>query len=245
MKLFESKYFNFLALALITVLVIYVLTLINEKVETSVNTIYVTGTAEMYATPDVGLVNVSVLTENKDLSSASNEASEKMNAVITFLKSEGVDQKDIKTTGFNINPRYEWENKTGKRTLVGYEVSQTVNVKIRDLTKTGKIISESVSNGANDVSSLSFIVDDDEQLKEDVKNLAIEDAKKKANNLEKTLGVKLNKIVNFSESSYAPSPSYDYGGGIMEKAMTSSVAPTIETGQNKITSTVTITYSVK
>jgi uncharacterized protein len=246
MKLFESKYFNFLALALMIVLVIYVLTLINEKSETSLNTIYVTGTAELYATPDVGLVNISVLTENKDLSVASNEASEKMNTVIVFLKTEGVEQKDIKTTGFNINPRYEWNNETGKRTLVGYEVSQTVNVKIRDLTKTGKIISESVSKGANDVSSLSFIVDNDDQLKEDVKNLAIKDAKEKAKNLEKSLGVKLNKIVNFSENSYSPYVSdYGYGGGMMKEAMTSSVVPTIETGQNKLTSTVTITYSVK
>jgi hypothetical protein len=176
---------------------------------------------------------------------ATNENSEKMNAVISFLKEEGVDDKDIKTTGFNINPRYEWNSDTGIRTLAGYEVSQTVNVKIRDLTKTGKIISESVSKGANDVSNLSFIVDDDEQLKEDVKNLAIEDAKKKAKSLEKSLGIRLNKIVNFSESSYAPYPSYDYGyGATMEKAV-SSIAPTIATGQNKLTSTVTITYSVK
>ncbi|MCK9446914.1 SIMPL domain-containing protein, partial [bacterium] len=158
-----------------------------------------------------------------------------------------IEEKDIKTTSFNINPVYAWEDKTGKRTLTGYEVNQTINVKIRDLTKVGSIISGATEKGANDVSSLSFIVDDDEKVKEDAKNLAIKDAQAKAKNLEKALGVKMVKIINFSENSYNPVfVSYDSSYKMLNSSAGAlEIAPTIQTGQNKITSTVTITYAIK
>jgi hypothetical protein len=189
---------------------------------------------------------MSVVAKNNDVSVATSESSKKMNAIIGYLKGNGVEEKDIKTTSFSIYPVYAWEEKTGRRNLDGYEVSQTIEVKIRDLSKVGDIISNATELGANNVSSLSFTIDDDEKVKEDAKELAIKDARAKAKNLEKSLGVKLVKIVNFSEGTY-PTYSYDsyYKSASGATEMLSSVAPTIQTGQNKITSTVTITYSVR
>jgi hypothetical protein len=221
---------------------------INQKSQASENQlITVSGTGEVYATPDIGLVNISVRTEGKDVATATNDSSVKMNDILSFIKVQGVEDKDIKTTGFNINPVYAWEDKTGKRTLTGYEVTQTINVKIRDLTKVGSIISGATEKGANDVSSLSFIVDDDEAVKEQAKNLAIKDAQAKAKNLEKALGVKMVKIVNFSDNTYNPVyVSYataEYK--MLDSAGSGVTAPSIQTGQNKITSTVTITYAIR
>lgn len=245
MKIFEDRFFQFLIVVLVIMIIAFLAASISEKSQASENKITVSGTGEVYATPDVGLIDISVKTEGIDVATATNDNAVKMNNILSFIKSQGVEEKDIKTTGFNINPYYEWSDKTGKRTLTGYEVTQTINVKIRDLTKIGAIISGATEKGANDISSLSFIVDDDEKVKEDAKNLAIKDAKEKAKNLEKSLGVKMVKIVSFSDSFSTPYV-YDYTNSYkMEAAGAGVVSPTIQTGENKITSTVTITYSFK
>lgn len=247
MKILENNFFNFLLLVLIIVVIGYFAASTDQKIRSGeTRTITVNGTAEVYASPDVGVITISVKSENIDIAKATNENSTTMNGIITFLKGEGIDQKDIKTTGFSINPRYEYEMKTGKRNLAGYEITQNVNVKIRDLTKIGKVISESTSLGANDISSLSFIIDNDEQIKEQAKELAIKDAKDKAQKLEKELGIKMVRIVSYSEGSYPMYDSYyGVGGGAEMKVSSSITPPTIETGQNKITSNVSITYSIR
>jgi uncharacterized protein len=247
MKMFENKFFQFLVFVLMIMVIAFFAALINEKNQVSENqVITVSGTGEVYATPDIGLIDISVRTEGKEVGTITSDNSTKMNEALSFIKSQGVEDKDIKTTGFNINPVYSWEEKTAKRNLTGYEVNQTINVKIRDLTKVGAIISGATEKGANDVSSLSFVVDNDEKIKEEAKNLAIMDAKTKAKNLEKVLGIKMIKIINFSDSSYTP---YSYDSSVTSaykmEAGGGVVAPTIQTGQNKITSTVTITYAIK
>lgn len=115
------------------------------------------------------------------------------------------------------------------------------------MSKVGTIISNVTSKGANDISSLSFIVDNDEEAKAEAKAMAIADAKAKAKELEDLLGIKMVKIVSFSEQSdgYYPRVAYDQAVNF-EKQLSSTIAtPTIEVGENKITSMVTITYSIK
>jgi len=247
MKILENKFFQFLIFVLMIVVIFYFLTMINEKSQMDNNVITVTGNGEIYAKPDVGVIDISVKTEDKDVSKASDENNVKMSDITEMIKAQGVEEKDIKTSSYNINPVYQWEDKTGKRSLTGYEVTQSINVKIRDLSKVGTIIAQATEKGANSVGNLYFIIDNDEQLKDDAKKLAIEDAKKKAKELEKTLGVKMVRIVNFSDSTYNPVySSYDYGYGTGMKLESSAIsAPTISTGQNKITSTVVITYAIQ
>lgn len=246
MKILENKFFQFLIFVLMIVIIFYFATMINEKSQADNNVITVTGEGEIYAKPDVGVIDISVKTENKDVSKASDENNLKMNDIIDMIKSQEVEEKDIKTSGYNINPIYQWEDKTGKRSLTGYEVTQSINVKIRDLSKVGNIISQATEKGANSVGNLYFIIDNDDQLKADAKKLAIEDAKKKAKELERTLGVRMVRIVNFSDNTYNPTySSYDYGYSGAIKLESSVAAPTISTGQNKITSTVVITYAIQ
>ncbi len=248
MKILENKFFQFLVFVLMIVVIVFFLSLVKDKMNPNENdVITVTGTGDVYVTPDIGLVDISVVTQDKDLSKATNENGQKMNGILSYIKGAGgVAENDIKTINFNISPVYSYEQRTGKRNLDGYQISQTLEVKIRDLSKVGDIISNATSLGANDISSLSFIVDNDDAVKEQAKTLAIKDAKAKANTLEKELGIKLGKIINFSEGTY-PTPIYNtsYGAGVADMKALSSVTPSIEMGQNKITSTVTITYSVK
>lgn len=249
MNILENKYFQILVCTLIIVLTVFIAVLVNEKSQPSENNLLtITGTGEVYITPDVGVINISVRTENKEVKNGTEENNKKTNDIIAFLKSKNVEEKDIKTSSFNINPVYSYEKETGKRNLSGYEVSQSLTVKIRDTSKVGEIISGATEKGANDIGELTFITDDNEKIKEQAKKIAIENAKIKAKDLEGQLGVKMIKIVNYSEESYTPATgSYDaYNAGArLESSMKAIDAPSIQTGQNKIISTVTITYAIQ
>ena len=221
---------------------------IGQEIETK-NKITVSDTGEIYAKPDLALISFSVKTEAKTVAKAMSENTERMNGIIDFVKGEGVEEKDLKTTSFNIYPRYEWREELGippypegKRVLVGYEVTQSLQVKIRDMEKIGEIIEGATAAGANQVGALQFTIDKQDELKAEARKQAIDKAKAKAKELASQLGVNLVRITNFSESSALP--RY-YGLEFEQMAGKSGAeAPQIETGENKITVTVTITYEI-
>jgi uncharacterized protein YggE len=223
---------------------------IRDKIQITGNTITVSDTGEIYAKPDLVLTTFSVITEAKTVTEAMQENTKKMNAIIDFVKGQGVEEKDVKTASFNVYPRYEYQKveteiypyPPGKRVLVGYEVTQSLEVKIRDMEKIGDIIQGATDAGANQVGDLQFTIDKEEELKQQARAEAIKKAKEKAEKLAEQLGVKLVRITNFSENSVVP-----YYG--FEKVATpmagGAEAPQIETGQNKISVTVTLTYEIR
>lgn len=240
-------------LAVILGLLLIVLTVstaidIKNKLEETENTITVTDTGTIYAKPDLTVANFSVVVEAKTVGEAMSENTQKMNAVISFMKEQGIEDKDLKTTNFNIYPRYEWYDSaqyypSGKRVLVGYEVTQTLQVKIRNIEKIGEILEGGTSAGANEVSDLEFTIDNQDELKKQARKEAITKAKAKAEELAKELGISLVRISNFSESSVLP-----YFYSMKEEAVgmagDEALAPSIQTGENKIEVTVSITYEI-
>lgn len=239
-----------LSLFLVALIVSMVLDIKNKLQETE-NTITVSDTGTIYAKPDLALTTFSVVNEAKTVREAMSENTKDMNAIIEAVKNQGVEEKDLKTINFNIYPRYEWYKKetcivppcpSGERVLVGYEVRQSLQVKIRDMTKIGDIIQVATEAEANQVGDLQLTIDKQDELKKQAREEAIEKAKTKAQDLANQLGVKLVRISNFSESSAVP---YFYG---LEKAVGmggGEPAPQIETGENKIEVTVMITYEIK
>lgn len=204
------------------------------------NTISVTGEGKIYTKPDIAFVNLSVVTEGKNIGDVQDKNTKKMNKVISFLKNFGIAEKDIKTTNYQIYPRYNYENRTIPQ-IIGYEITQTLEVKIRDLTKVGEILENSVDAGINQVSSLRFGVDKDEEVKAEARKLAIEDAKKKAEKLASQLGIKLVKISGFTEDTgYYPVPMYKEAMGIGG----GGEAPNIQVGENEIIVNVILIYEI-
>lgn len=216
------------------------------------NTFPVTETGEIYVKPDLAEISFTVLTEAKTVATALSDNSAKMNKVIDFIKSQGVEDKDIKTTNFSISPHYEYEYvqpeiypyPPGKQVLSGYEVNQQINVKIRELAKVGAVIQGASDNGANQTGNLQFTIDNQDEAKAQARALAIEKAKAKAKELSKQVGIKLGDIVNFSENISSPwyyaSDSMNFsekGGG--------APAPQIQTGENKVSVSVTIIYEIE
>lgn len=214
---------------------------IGQEIETK-NTITVSDTGEIYAKPDLGITSFSVKTEKKTVAQAMTENTQKMNKVIDSMKDLGVEEKDLKTTTFNIYPRYNYLE-TGIRVLAGYEIIQSLQVKIRDLDKIGQIIQDATDAGANQIGSLSFIIDNEDEFKKQAREEAINKAKIKAKELADQLGVNLVRIVSFSERSQAP-VYYDSYAMSKEIGVGGGETPQIETGENKIEVSVSITYEI-
>ena len=221
---------------------------IGQEIEVK-NTITVSGTGEIYAKPDLALTTFSVITEKETVKEAIEENTQNMNAIIDFIKSRGIEDKDLKTIGFNIYPRYEWHDKTeilpepqGERVLVGYEVRQALQVKIRDMAKIGEIIEGATAAGANQIGDLRFTIDKEDEFKTRARKQAIDKAKVKAEEITSQLGVDLVRIINFNESTMVPryyaleEKAFGAGGG--------EEAPQIEIGENKIEVGVSITYEI-
>jgi len=209
------------------------------------STISVSAVGEVYARPDLALTSFSVVSEEKTAADALAKNSESMNKIIEFLKNSGIEDKDLKTTTFRINPRYEWHKTEippypeGERVLVGYEVTQSLQVKIRDISKIGSLIEGATNAGATGVSNLEFTFDDEDEFKKQAREIAINKAKTKAKELAQQLGVALGRITNFSESAVSP-----IFYGLKEAYGLGGAAPEIETGENLIQSTVIITYEI-
>lgn len=218
------------------------------------NSVSMNGVGEVVAIPDVASFNFAVNESALKVEDAQKVATEKMNKALDYLKAQGIEERDVKTTSYNINPKYEWKQgicnenfcDSGKSVLVGYEVSQNVDVKVRDTAKAGEILSGIGALGISNVSSLQFKVDDDEALKAEARTKAIADAKKKVESVAKDLGVKVVRVISFYEETENPPYYGGYGMGgdmMMEKA--ASVAPQLPTGENKITSRVSVTFEIK
>lgn len=218
------------------------------------NVVAVSGTGEVYTKPDLAVVNFSVVNEALTVDKAALENTGKMNDVIKAVKNQGVKEEDLKTTNFSISPRYEYRSAETmiyssapqKRVLVGYEITQSLEVKIRDLSKIGSIIESATSNGANEVGDLQMRVDKEDEFKNQARISAIAKAKEKAKELSQQVGVKLGKITNFSEDYNYPVYYNDmYSAKSSVPQGLGGAAPEIQAGQNKITSTVTITYELE
>ena len=221
---------------------------------TASNTISVSGTGDVFAVPDRATFTVSVHEEAKTVADAQDSATKKSNAIIEYLKGAGVDEKDIKTTNYSVNPKYEYSQAVcqpgycppGKQTLTGFEVYQTVEVKVKDTKKAGDLLTGVGSKGASEVSGLSFTIEDEDALKAQARDKAISQAKGKADALAKQLGVQIVRVVGFSEDNNTP---VYYGRAMAADSMSvgkgAAPAPELPTGENKITSNVSITYEIR
>ena len=226
------------------------------------NVVSVNGTGEVLAVPDVASFSFSVVEEGKTVKEAQEKATKKINSILDAVRSMGVEEKDIKTTGYNSYPKYEYNYTTcssgycppGKQVLTGYEVTQSITVKVRDTEKAGDVLTKVGELGAGNISGLDFVVDDMDKVRAEAREKAIADAKQKAKVLSKTLGVRLDKIVSFYENGDGGYPIM-YREAAMDSKMVLGMgganavapqsSPSVPTGENKIVSNITITYEIR
>lgn len=214
----------------------------------------VAGEAKVNAVPDVAVIDLGVVTEGGiDVAKIQETNTTKMNKIIDYLKGQKIEAKDITTTGYNLEPRYQYSSCSGNTAcpppaIVGYTVRQNATVKIRDFKIIGKVLQGVVGAGANSVSQLRFTFDDMDSLLGKVKGEAVKKAQLKAKALASTAGFRLGELLSIEDNgnSYQPMP-YGVGGGA-DIAMMKSVsapAPAIEPGSQDLTASVVLRYGIK
>ena len=211
----------------------------------------VSAEGKVVAIPDVAKFTVGVITQGGlNLGTIQKENADKSNSISSFLKSQGIDEKDIKTQGYSIEPRYQYavcryDGETcPPATIVGYTVNQTLEVKGREFEKLGDILSGVVERGANSVSSLSFTVDEPTALEQQAREQAIAKAKEKAKMVAKSGGFRLGRLISLNEGgTYTPQYAFDYGmggGGPMP-----AKSPSLEPGSQEVSIQVSLVYEIE
>lgn len=242
-----------ISLLLIAVVIFMIFAAMNELKKsryigqdaTLKNSIVISGEGKIQAKPDIGQISLSVVSEAKTVNNAQKDNTEKMNKITTAMKDLGIEEKYLKTINYSIYPKYEYRR--GKSEIIGYEVNQTLEAKIKDLEKVSVVLNKATELGANQIGSLIFTFENPEDLQAQARKKAIENAKEKAGILTKDLGVKLVRVLNFSESSSPmPYPMYGYAEALGVGGMGGGgEAPKVEAGQNEIIANVIITYEIQ
>jgi len=216
-----------------------------------VRTISVNAEGKTTVKPDIAQFSFSVVTEGPDLEKITSENNKQVADAIKFVKSEGVKSEDIKTTQYNLQPKYEYNKDQRKSYISGYELTQTVFVKIRELDKNlgevSKILGSLPELGINQISGVSFTVDDPDKFMNEARADAYARAKAKAEFMAKSAGVGLGRVININEyGSPIVYNSYEKMGlgGAGMIAAPSAVAP-VEPGSEQLTIQVNITYALK
>ena len=172
------------------------------------NQIRVVGTANVTHTPDIAKTQIGVQTFDKNVDPAINENNRKTKAVIEALIRQGVQEKDIQTASFTINPRRDY---TGQDTwkIVGYQVDNLLSVTFRDLNSIGKALQAAITAGANNINGVTFTLDDPETLLEEARVKAVENARERAKDLAEAAGVTLGDAIYIDDLSQSV-PVGDY-----------------------------------
>ena len=158
----------------------------------------VSASADAKRVPDVASISTGVVTQATDANAAMRANAVQMDKVMAAIRKAGIAERDIQTSGINLNPNYKYvEN--APPAIIGYQASNTVNVKVRDLSKLGKVLDTLVEQGANQVNGPSFEVDKPEEAYDEARIAAIKKAQARAQTYADALGLKVRRIVSISE----------------------------------------------
>ncbi len=209
-------------------------------------TITVTGEGKVSAAPDIAEMSFGVTTGVKATSKIASESiATDMNKVLAAVKAMGLDEKDIRTESFYLNPSYDWTD--GRQRLRGYEATQSLRVKVRDLEKVGDVLTAATDAGANQAGGVEFMIEEPGAKETEARTEAIADAKKKAEALAAQLGEKLGDVQSFNENGggYYPRPMMMAKSETYDMASGGAPAMAMPAGEEDITVTVSITYELK
>lgn len=211
----------------------------------SARTLTISAEGKTTVSPDIAEVSFSVLSQGVNPETLSATNNDKMTAVIENIKAKGVDAKDIKTTGYDLQPSYSYDKNTGRSYIYSYTLTQTVMVKIRDLKKVAAIIGGVTPLGVNQIGNVSFDVENPDKVLGDARNDAFDKIKAKVAAIASASGVSVGKVITVSEYQSSSMPYYKQSGMGMGGVAAPVSAPTIEPGSQELKLNVTVTYAIR
>ncbi|TCR92270.1 SIMPL domain-containing protein [Rhizobium sp. BK376] len=208
--------------------------------------VMVTGEGHSSIAPDMAIVTLAVVKQSKTARDALDENSKAMGAVLATLKDAGIAERDLQTSRFSIQPQYNYPNNNKGQPqppeLVGYQATNSLSVRIRDLSKLGSIIDQSVTLGINQGGDIQFTNDKPEEALTAARKDAVADALAKAKTLTDAAGVKLGRVIEISENSIRPAPQPVFRAAMMKDAAAPAVP--VQGGENTYDVTVNVTYAI-
>lgn len=218
------------------------------------NSISITGHGEAISVPNIATFSFSVSEDGNVVNTVQEQVTKKMDAILAQLKDLGIEEKDIKTTEYSVYPKYTYETAVcsksycppGRQVPDGYTVTHGVTVKVRKTDDAGKALSVVGENGGDNISGLTFAVDEPEKIMDEARAAAILDAKERAKAVADELDVRLIRVVSYYDNTDGgPIPYYAEGRGGDMAVKQSAPAPTLPAGENKVTINVTVTYEIR
>jgi uncharacterized protein YggE len=184
------------------------------------------GHGEVKTVPDMAIVELGTLSQAATAKAALEANTQKMTALIAMLKAAGIDDKDIQTSNFSVNPRYENSTvSTGAPKIGGYDVSNSVSVVVHKLADLGGILDKAVGAGSNQVNGVTLTVAEPQAAMDEARKMAVKDALRKAGLLTDAAGVKLGPLVNMSEGGNVMPVPMPRGRVLMADSMAKTSAP--------------------
>ncbi|MGO4550344.1 SIMPL domain-containing protein [Lysobacter sp. 2RAF19] len=183
----------------------------------------VSAQAESRRVPDVATISAGVVTQAADANAAMRDNATQMDAVMKAVRAAGIAERDIQTAGISVQPQYKYAENTPP-TITGYQASNTVNIKARDIGKLGKVLDALVASGANQVNGPSFEIDKPEPAYDEARLAALDKAKARAETYAKAMGLRVRRVVSIAEGG-ASRPPMPY----MMRAQASDMAMAKET----------------
>ncbi len=201
-------------------------------------TIVMTGTASVSATPDLAIVSAGVMTTAESARAALAENSKRMSQVFAALKDIEVEERDITTSSFNISPN--WEHGPSGSRQKGYQVSNQVTVRLRDVTFVGAALDTLVRAGANQAGNVQFVVQDRDAVLDSARAEAVKKARDRATLYADAAGVSLGPILKITEGGNAG----PRGPMFADRAVAMESAAPVAAGEQDLSVSVTITWSL-
>jgi hypothetical protein len=263
LKNFLDTYGRWLGFAAMAVLVILALFLLVKTVDAfermgkspymGENVITVTGTGRAETPPTIARIAFTVQETAPTVSAAQETASTRARTALDAIRELGVENDDVQTAAYQTYPQYENQRPCipggacpqGSPRITGYQVAQTITVKVRNTDMAGEVLQALGNAGVQNISGPDFAVDDDSEVMQEARGKAIEDAREKARVLASQLGVRLGDVVSFGENGGGnPMPANGYGGTMMDSMARTEAAPPLPQGQEESVVSVSITYEI-
>lgn len=229
---------------ILSILLLGSLTLPLQAADKMERTLTVQGQGKASAIPDIAVLSVEVSQEGEELDPVLAQVRKDMGKVLDALKGQGIADKDIKTELFQVRPRYE-NDKRGNSRRTGFVVTNAASAKVRDLKKTGKVLSVVLNAGATTVNGPNFELDNPQNVEREALAAATKDARAKAETVAQAAGVQLGDLLVINPQAVNwPGPRFR--GGFMAMAkMAGDAAEPVESGEQTLTAYVSLTFALK
>ena len=195
----------------------------------------VTGEATVAVAPDTAVIRIGVSSQDKTAREAGEVNAKQMTAVLVAIKEAGIADRDIQTSRLSLQPQYD-PNKSGTARLTGFQATNQVTIRIRDIDKLPAVLDRAIAAGANEMSGIEFVVSEQSKLLDQARDDAIADARRKAELYAKAAGAKLGRVVSITEEGSPPPPR-------PMQAMRAGAVP-VAPGEQTLRAVVTVSYEL-